>query len=445
MGQVRWAGWTIAIATVLVIGGQAARADITSDKPAAIVIYPKVAVDFKSGKGVDTVIRLTNTNTSTPIQVHCFYLDANSHCSGGVTKEGDICLDSSECGIGGICLPGWQEIDFHLQLTPGQPIEWKASDGLSDERHCDAMTGDEAGKVCKIAEDCPTSKCVLGLPLIGGVCVRNPLRSCSSDADCNPFPGGACTQSNAGTRIPGVPEDPFVGELKCIAIDANGVPVPRNDLKGEAILEKSTAADLDVASYNALGIQATGRVTEPSDVLTLGGDDAEYNGCPNYLILNHFFDRAVDPVPDGLNGGATKLSNEITTNLVLVPCSEDLLRQIPGEAVIQYLIFNEFEQRFSTSKSVRCFQDIRLCNLDTRDCSRSVFNVGVAGTLAGQTRINAIAPPRSPLPSAVLGIAVEYHNVPDAKPTTTPTRVRSAAFNLHMQGARSAADTITIP
>ena len=71
----------MAIATALVISGEAARADIASDKPAAIVVYPKIEVD--STNGVDTVIRLTNTNQTTPILVHCFYVDANSHCSGG--------------------------------------------------------------------------------------------------------------------------------------------------------------------------------------------------------------------------------------------------------------------------------------------------------------------------------------------------------------------------
>jgi hypothetical protein len=427
MGQVRWAGWTMAIVTALVISGVAARADIASDKPAAIVIYPKVAVD--TTKGVDTVVRLSNTNQTTPILVHCFYLDANSHCSGGAA-EGSICTsDPTICSGGGLCIPGWQEVDFRLQLTGGQPIEWKASDGLRDGRTCDGGSND--GKPCKVADDCPSGSCTLGIPLTTGICQRNPNVACGTDADCNPFPGGACTQSNSGTRIPGVPEDPFVGELKCIAIDGNGVPVPRNELKGEGLLETSTitpSANLDVASYNAIGIQATGVTSGDPNVLTLGGDPgaAEYNGCPNFLILNHFFEDAKDPVP-GAN-------SSIQTNVVFVPCSEDLLRQIPGAAVVQYLVFNEFEQRFSTSKSVTCFQDTRLCKLDTPDCSRSIFNVNTAGTLTGQTRINPIG--KAPLPSGLLGIAVETH---------VGSNTRSAAFNLHMQGARDAADTITIP
>ncbi len=395
MGKVRWAGWTMAVATAFVMsGGQAARADIASDKPAAIVVYPEVVVQATG----DTVIRLTNTNQTTPINVECFYINANSHCSGGAA-DGAVCTgNAAACTGGGVCVPQCQETDFNIVLTEGQPIEWLASAGLADS----------------------------GLPLPYGFCQQNPFQACGTNDDCNPVPGGNCTDSNAGTRIPPVSESPFVGELKCIEVDATGAPVASNDLKGEALIETyetTPAANLDVASYNALGIQAVAGSAVSGNVLTLGGTAGEYNGCPNFLILDHFFDLASDPVPG--------TDDTIMTHLVLVPCSEDLLRQIPGTAVVQYLVFNEFEQRFSTSRTVSCFQDLELCNIDTPSCSRSIFSVAVAGTLTGQTRMNAIGV--GPVPSGILGVAVEHHND------------RSAAFNLHMQGSRSTADTITLP
>jgi len=408
MGQVRWAGWTMAIATALVIsGGQVARADIASDKPAAIVLYPDIKVSVVNG--VDTEIRLTNTNQTTALFAHCFFVDANSHCAGGV-NEGAICTSTPTACVGGLCTQGWNETDFNIVLTPKQPITWRASTGLAD----------------------------LQVPIPTGVCKNNPFITCSTDLDCNPFPGGTCTASNIGTRIPPVPEAEFAGELKCITVDANGTPVPnRNDLKGEAILETvtnpgTTAQNFDVASYNAIGIQATGNVSGSPNELILdsaSNPDREYNGCPNFLILDHFFDGARDPIPGS--------ANLIATNLVLVPCSEDLLRQIPGAAVVQYLVFNEFEQRFSTSTTVRCFQDIQLCDIGGGQCNRSIFNVAVAGTLTGQTRMQPLGIP--PLPSGLLGIAVERH-IALAGPL-----VRSAAFNLQMSGERDSPDVITIP
>ncbi|MFI5394664.1 MAG: hypothetical protein ACHQ9S_03950 [Candidatus Binatia bacterium] len=400
MGQVRWAGWTVAVATALVISGlQSAQADVASDKPAAIVVYPKIIVD--GGRGIDTVIRLTNTNPTTPIEAHCFYIDANSHCSGGL-GAGQVCEDASTCG-GGVCVPGWNETDFRIILTAGQPIQWEASDGLP---------GPDGG-----------------VPIPTGVCTGNQFFTCGVDADCTPFPGGVCTQSNAGTRIPPTAEDPFKGELKCIAVDANGTPVARNELKGEALIETvvtGTEANFDVASYNAIGVQATGAAGSAitDSPLTLGpGSSGDYNGCPNILILNHFFDDAADPVPGG--------TSDITTDLTLVPCTEDFLRQVGGSAVVQYLVFNEFEQRFSTSRGVNCFQEIPLCNIDTPQCSRSLWNVNVAGTLSGQTRL-------SPLGSGLLGVAIETH-------TPSSGRARSAAFNLHFSGSRDNADLITLP
>ena len=403
MRQVRWVGWTVAVAAALSVGPRpAARADIASDKPAAVVVYPKVQVT--GAAGVNTTIRLANTNTTNPIHVHCYYINASSYCVGGFNAGQNCTLSPTVCTGGGVCLPSWQETDFRVVLTAGQPIEWVASDGLADAN----------------------------LPLPRGVCVRNPTRQCGSDADCNPFPGGTCTQSNAGTRIPPVPDDPFIGELRCIAIDPQGNPIPRNELKGEGQIVTVTAASIDVAGYNAIGIQATGASDGVANQLTLGpGRSGEYNGCPNYLIVDHFFDGAANPVP----GTAATIS----TNLVLVPCSTDYLRQIPGLAVAQYLVFNEFEQRFSTSRAVRCYQDMPLSRIDTANSLRSIWNVNVAGTLTGQTRVNPIGVPSSnppSIPSGLLGIALETH---------TGLVTKRAAFNVHMAGDRDQPDVMIIP
>ena len=151
----------------------------------------------------------------------------------------------------------------------------------------------------------------------------------------------------------------------------------------------------------------------------LGGPEAEYNGCPNFLILNHFFDGAEDPVTDD---GAP-----ILTILELVPCTTDFLRQIPGAAVVQYLVYNEFEQRFSTSRPFQCKQFSLISNIDTTQNERSIFSAGVSGTLTGQTRIN-------PIGSGVLAVAHEIH-----------LSSGLADFNVHFQGDRADPDFIILP
>lgn len=426
MGQVRRVGWTIAVAAVVVIGAsKLATADIASDKMAAIVIYPKVEVN--TSEGTDTVIRLANTNKTTPILAQCFYADAVSHCD----NTGDQCSTGSDCPDGGRCLDQWNETDFRIQLTFEQPIQWVASEGLADPRTC--QSGPFEGDACRTSDDCNGDRC-LGLPLARGICSGNPFFSCSSNSDCAQFGAGTCTQSNVGTRIPPVPEDPFRGELRCIAIDANGVPVPRNELIGQGIFVRNNGDVIDSASYNAIGIQGTGASSGASNELVIGGSNPEYNGCPNYLILDHFAEDATNPVPG--------TDQEIETSLILVPCSNDYLRQRPGAAVLQFLVFNEFEQRLSTSTSFKCYHERRLCETTPGQCERSIWNVSVLGTLSAQTRIQALPTGGTDsIPSAVLGVAQETY----IDPTNPNDPGTTAMFNLHQQGARSTADLITIP
>ncbi|HVN84529.1 MAG TPA: hypothetical protein VMW17_06750 [Candidatus Binatia bacterium] len=378
MRQVRWVGWTFAAAAMLLATAPSVvRADVTSDKAAAIVVYPIVNVGGPFAQ--DTLIQLSNTSTK-PIEAHCFYLNANGHC----TNNGAICSTGAQCFEGnsfGLCLPGWNETDFRVFITARQPIAWEASDGLSSFCKSDAL-----GEPC--------------IP-IDGTSRRGP----KDPTD----PTGTRLQSNAGTRIPPVPETPFIGELKCVAISPSGDPwpsgifAPDNDpnvLKGEATLENVAAGApprVDVGKYNAIGIRG---LSNPNDDgipsrLTLSNNGGEYEGCPNVLVLDHFFDSAQNPVP-----GITPTRRAFTWP-VFVPCSEDLLKQIPGTAIAQYLVFNEFEQRFSTSNTVQCFRATALSFTDTTQPQNSIFNAGITGTLTGQTRV-------SPLGSGLIAVALEY-------------------------------------
>src|SRR6185369_13714920 len=68
----------------------------------------------------------------------------------------------------------------------------------------------------------------------------------------------------------------------------------------------------------------------------------------------------------------------------------------PG-ATVQFLIYNEFEQRFSTSTKVDCYLETPLSDIDTRPGPEgdpfSIFNVGVQGTLTGMSRLRSVAGP----------------------------------------------------
>jgi hypothetical protein len=334
----------------------------------------------------------------------------------------------------------WQETDFLLWLTRQQPYHWVASQGR---------------------------------PV-------NPTDD----------PGEDGYGLDAGA-VPPVPPD-FEGELKCVQIDASGVPFGGNNLKGEAVIRRT---DGDVSKYSAVGILANPDLAnaEPSRELRLDnteGSDGEYNSCPNTLLLNHFTDGAPSPAVANLNPDLCGSQDEfnscpIRTELTLVPCSQDFENQIPTRVTVQFAIFNEFEQEFSASTSVECWENFSLgditasqgtcsgsftqnggaqgnatCRNDA-DCreqdagfcvKNGVFSYSVLGTTSAYTRIQPVDRDGS-----VIGVAEEIHLTPDAAdPSEDLTDHGSAAaYQLQQEGSRFDAtvdspggpvvDTIVIP
>ena len=362
----------ILLGMMCLLMARAAGAAIASDQAAALLVYPVIYV--VPNDGIDTLVQLSNTSDQ-PIDVHCFYVNANGHCS----DSGDPCYSGADC-TAGLCIPGWNETDFHVHLTARQPVAWTASEGLS---------------VCS---------------------------SIMSSDDCFPLDGiarrGVNGESNAGSRVPPVAETPFVGELKCVAVDDQRHPVESNVLVGSATIVQLQPGTgfLDVTRENAIGLAAIPNTNNGDSTLRLG---EEYEPCPNTLILNHFFDEATSPAFPETNHGV----------LALVPCSEDFNQQIPKSVVAQFLVFNEFEQRFSTSTRVDCYGLRSLSNIDTGQPLRSIFNVGVAGSLVGQTRITGVGAGGHGL------LGVFFNAATDG----------SAGVNLHFQGVSSAPDVIQLP
>ena len=396
-----------------------ASAQVASDQPGAILVFPRVVVDTtdppQTPRGrIDSLIRISNTSDQ-PVTLKCFYVNANGHCRGAPSVICDPYNPDAvnACATDDFCIAGWQETDFVVNITARQPIAWLASQGSS---------------LCEQSVD-PEVPC---LPL----------------GDTRSGIGG---QTNRDSRVPPVPENPFIGNLRCIAVDRNEVPVERNALKGEVEIIRSNPDDLDVQAYNAIGIRAIKDRNDGDNTLVIGGSGqcvggpssgaacandgncpggfcrlAEYEGCPNILILDHFFEGANDPVA----------GNRINTRLTLVPCTEDYERQNPVTAPIQFLVFNEFEQRFSTSRIINCFHEFRLFDIDgaTPGDVRSIFSAAVNGTLTGQTRMRGVAGDDTRLGYTWLGVAEELRE-----------GAGSAAFNIHHHGARPQSDFIHLP
>ncbi len=354
MRPTRW--MLSALAFALIASGQPVRGDVSSDQPAAMLVYPYVAVD--SAEGGDTLLQISNTSTA-PVVVRCLYESGVALLFGAVSVN---------------------IVDFQFQLTPRQPIAWRASRGLA------------------------------ALPLDGVSKVG---------------PDGAF---NEESQIPPVPSDPSIGLLRCIAVDRNIVPVERNVLVGTATVRQRRSPDdsgSDAAQYRAIGIPARVGTGNGDDTLVLGGASGEYDACPRFSVIPHFFDGALEP--------AARTSS-VSTTLVLVPCASDLSHVVPGEAQVMYEVFNEFEQRFGTSQHVTFQQVSTLSAIGGVNPERSIFNVQVAGTLTGQTRIEAVSG------SGVVALAIQTH-----RDLSDPTRMMRAAYTAHRLGTRDQPDTVVLP
>jgi hypothetical protein len=291
--------------------------------------------------------------------------------------------------------PRWAVTDFRVVLTRQQPTHWVVSQGRQ---------------------------------------VNN------GDNFTDPVQDGAGLDPGA---IPPVPEG-FMGELKCVQVDASGTPFGGNNLKGEAVL---VTLEGDVSKHNALAITANPDLAsdgDPDELLlnNTAFNDGEYNSCPETLLVDHFAD------------GASACGEEdgedcpIRPYITLVPCSQDFENLIPEQVTVQFEIINEFETIFSTSTTVDCWLMTRLADLDTgtgtcsvsatacagdADCNGgidlcskplSIFSFTVLGTNSALTTITPVD-----LDGGVIGIGEEQHYATSGDSAWT-------AWNLHQSGTR---------
>lgn len=190
-----------------------------------------------------------------------------------------------------------------------------------------------------------------------------------------------------------------LGELKCAVVAPQPQVELYNTIQGRAIVYDT---DGQTVSYSAVGFQRFSD-GEFDGLLRLNGND--YAQCPDRLL----FDVLTD-TPGSFS------------ELILVPCTQDLLLQIPTQLNVQFLITNEFEQTFSTSYNIKCFSRKTLTAV-----SDSLWRA-TAGTDTAQIRVRGVREP-------VIGLVVD--RVPFRSLSGT------AGNEPALEGGRSA--TVTFP
>ena len=374
MRTVKWSAFLAGLygfAVVLGLMAASARADVTTERGASIVIFPKVIV----AGDYDTVIQITNISNDL-VYARCFYVNAQ------LTKP-----EEPEHPI--LNPPLWLETDFNIRLTRKQPTHWVASSGRGVNPFDTGCASDKwKTPACCDMYSCPAE----GIDL--------------NETGIDP---GA---------VPPVVED-FIGELKCVEVDASGTPIGGNHLKGEATIKGGDGDESDVSKYNAIGIEGTDLAGAAGDDLWLNNRQdiggGMYNACPARLILNHFAEGAENPVA----GEGSSVSTELT----IVPCSQNFEDQIPATVTLQFKVYNEFETPFSTSTSVTCWKNIKLTDIGPSN----VFDYDTLGSTVAQTYITPADAPDG----GFIGVAEEFHSL-----SNTTGAVSRAAFNIHTEGDR---------
>lgn len=379
---------------VLVLAGSAS-ADInavSTERSGSVLIYPKIVWDGER----DTVIQIANT-TNVLVQARCFYINA---------APPNINLPPSVLNP-----PQCVETDFDIVLTKQQPLTWAASLGRTD-----LLTPGSPGLI-------------------------------------PPVPFG------------------FIGELKCIQVADDGNPTPGNALKGDAVLRR---IDGDVAKYNAIALHGNPALmgsidndlllnlttanpnfpqfcSPDSSVNPGGGCDVdadcgtgicittgspgnpggEFSACPDTLIVDFTAVGAQDLVlsgPNGIGDCDDAGGCPVTSDLTLVPCSENLENQIPASVTVGFNVFDEFEIKTSGSFTVTCFAEIPLATIPN-------FTLPFVQTLAGHARFTPVSGH-----GGLLGILEEVRHL-DASSPPAGQAGATTAVNLHIEGNRFDAAT----
>jgi len=389
----------------LMVGG--AQAQVTTERSASILVFPKVIADGTR----DTVIQITNTSNSM-VHAHCFYVNG--------------ALTFPELPPGVINPPLWIETDFDIWLTKQQPTHWVVSEGRLVN-----------------AADPPCSNVPLTTAMGSGI----PSGGFFGCNDAGLDPG----------RVPPV-VDTFTGELKCIEVDPSGAPLSGNHLKGEAttttfnvcnpgnpldptdgtcVLEANSeclsdtdcdSSVLDVAKYNAIGVIGNEN-NDGDNVLCLGGEPseecpngAEYDGCPQFWIANHFAQGAPNPTVE--NGS-------VETAWTIVPCTQNFETQAPETVTININTWNEFETAFSSTATVTCWDELSLDEINP-----VTFSYTALGTSFAQSRLR----PSAQTAAGFMMVQSEAYSSDD-----DDGFIATADVNLHVEGERPGPDLITIP
>lgn len=375
------AGWLMgAVGACMLVAG-AARADVSTQRPGSILIFPKVVNDGTR----DTIIQITNTSNSIDT-ARCFYLDGEQ----GTNKQ-----------------PLCSEIDFFIALTRQQPTVWRASAGRSQ------VTGDG---------------------LSPGLVPPVPLG----------FTGALiCAEVDAGLESP-VAKNALKGEATLQSLSSNDMSKYNGiAFQGTSKNDGDNVLDLDSSEYNAC--PAASRVnfiaSDAADpVITSLGNAGRCGDSTTLLLTGTPCNTGADCIVTGQvcflgacsGGAACNVSSDcttgscapltgVTTMVTVLPCNLDLNALVPTAVALVFSGKDEEQNTISGSKNMSCWESF---TLDTSSsCAGGYGRVCLTNNNTTFESVNISSGKGGPF----LAVAESFF-------TDSVGQTATAAVNVHMEG-----------
>lgn len=183
------------------------------------------------------------------------------------------------------------------------------------------------------------------------------------------------------------------GELKCVVQARVPDLSAHNALQGRAIVSDVNG---DTIGYAASAFRRLSPGTFDGEIAL---DGVTYEQCPDRLHFNAM---------SGQSGSDSEL--------ILVPCSEDLVNQVAATSPVQFAVVNEFEQNFSGSTNLSCFLRKKFSNM-------SFLTKSGTGTNMLHVVVRAVDVP-------VVGLVIDRFSVPGG--------VSVSSNDPYLEGGRSA-------
>jgi hypothetical protein len=206
-------------------------------------------------------------------------------------------------------------------------------------------------------------------------------------------------QDGNGLRI-APPLSSDEAELKCFVQPSSTALSAHNALQGRAIISDTTG---QTVGYPAIGFR---RLLAGSFSGSVQLDGVTYESCPDRL---HF--------------SALTQQSGSDSELILIPCEQNLMTARATSTTVQFAVINEFEQNFSGSLRLECMARRRFSSIPS-------LRRASVGTDTAHAIIRSVQVP-------VVGMVIDRFTVPGSGAASTSANMP------YLEGGRSS--TVTLP